>query len=420
MHRFKGLWRHPDFLKLWFGQTISEFGSHITGTGLPLVAVLTLSASPSELGLLTALSSLPVLVFSLFVGVWVDRLPRRPIMIAMDIARVLLLLTVPIAAFTGHLNMALLYIVTPALSLFTLIFSVAYRAALPALVTREHILDGNTKLATTSSLAEVGGPAFAGALIQLITAPVAILFDAFTFIVSAISLSFIRTPEPPSRPTDSGSMLNEVRAGFAVIMDQPVLRTLVIGMSVRTFFGYFFATLYSLYVVREVGLSPVTLGVLVSAGGIGALAGALVAGRVTAHFGVGRTVLYSVMGASFLNLLVPLAGVVNIPIVAVFLLIFTQIVGDALWSIYGVNEITLRQMLVPDHLLGRANASTEFLTQSVAPLGALAAGALAAVTTSGFTLLIAVLGMIAVSLWTLTTPVRQFHTFVEPAEQYGD
>lgn len=413
-HRFSGLWHHPDFMKLWIGQTISEFGSHITGTGLPLVAVLTLSITPSELGLLTALASLPALIFGLFVGVWVDRLPRRPIMIAMDIARVILLLAVPIAALTGHLSMALLYIVTPTLSLLTLVFSVAYRAMLPSLVSRENLLEGNTKLATTSSLAEVGGPAVAGALIQAVTAPIAVLFDAITFVISAVTLSLIRTPEPKSRRVEQSSMLEEVRDGFGVIMRQPILRTLVIGMTVRAFFGSFFGALYSLYVIREVGLSPVALGVLVSAGGIGALTGALFGSRFTSWFGVGRTVMFSLTGASLLNLLTPLAG--GTPALAMALLVFNQIAGDALWAVYGINEITLRQTLVPDHLLGRANASAEFLTQTAAPLGAIAAGALAAVTSSRFTLLIAVLGMIAVALWTLTTPLRQVQAHPEPVE----
>lgn len=408
--RFTGLWRHPDFMKLWIGQTVSEFGSHITGNGLPLVAVITLSASASDLGFLAALGSIPILVFGLFIGVWVDRLPRRPIMMAMDIARVVLLLSVPIAAFTGHLNMTLLYIVTPLLSLFTLVYNVAYQAMLPGLVTREHLLDGNTKLATTSSLAEVGGQAVSGALIQIVTAPVAIIFDALTFVFSAISLSLIRTKEPKIRPIQQSSILNEVREGFSLIVRQPVLRALVIAMSVRTFFGYFFAALYSLYVVRELGLTPFALGVLIGSGGVGAFVGALLANRITMRFGFSSALILMAVN-SFLGLLTPLAALVGSPLVALALLMFNQVMGDALWTIYGINELTLRQMLVPDHMLGRVNASSEFLSQSVAPLGAIAAGALAAVTSAGFALLIAVLGMIAVSLWILTTPVRQFRHF---------
>jgi MFS family permease len=412
MHRnFSGLWRHPDFMKLWIGQSISEFGSHITGTGLPLVAVITLAASPSELGVLAALSSIPILLFSLVAGVWVDRLPRRPIMIFADVARLLLLLTVPLAAFTGHLNMALVYIVTVALSLLTLLFNVAYRAVLPGLISREHLLEGNTKLATSSSLAEVGGPSIAGALIQAISAPVAIIFDALTFLISAISVGLIRQPEPPPATRSGESMLGEVRAGFGVIMHHPILRALVIGNTARAFFGNFYAALYSLFVIRELGLSAVTLGVIVSAGGIGALVGAVLAQRVTKRFGLGYMLAVLPLITSPLGLLTPLAG--GSPLLAAGMLIFTQIVGDALWSIYGINEISLQQTLVPDHLLGRANASAGFLAQGIAPAGALVAGFIASFTSVRFTLLIAVIGSCAVSLWMVTTPVRRLESHPE-------
>ena len=406
MHRnFSGLWRYPDFMKLWIGQSISEFGSHITNTGLPLVALITLSASPMELGLLAALSSVPVLLFSLIAGVWVDRLPRRPLMIGADIARLLLLLTVPAAALTGHLGMVLVYVVTVALSLLTLLFNMAYRASLPGMISREHLLEGNTKLATSSSLAEVGGPAIAGALIQAISAPMAIIIDALTFLISAASLGLIRQPEPPAPKRGGESMLHEVRAGFGMIMQHPILRTLVIANTVRAFFGNFFGALYGLYIIRELGLTAVTLGIIVSAGGVGALVGAMLAQRVTRHFGLGYLLTILPLVGSIIGLLTPLAG--GPPLVAVALLVFTQIVGDALASITGINEISLQQRLIPDRLLGRANASGVFLEQGIAPAGALLAGVIASMTSPRFALLIAVLGFVAVALWMLTTPVRQ-------------
>jgi predicted MFS family arabinose efflux permease len=363
------------------------------------------------LGWLTALSSIPVLLLSLIAGVWVDRLLRRPIMIGADVARLLLLLTVPVAALTGHLNMVLVYVVTIAMSLLTLLFNVAYRAALPGLISREHLLEGNTKLATSSSLAEVGGPAIAGALIQIISAPIAIIFDALTFLISAISLGLIRQPEPPAPKHGGDSMLNEVRAGFGVIMQHPILRALVIANTARAFFGNFFAALYSLYVIRELGLTAVTLGVIVSAGGIGALVGAVLAQRVARHFGLGTMLTILPLMSSIIGLLTPLAG--GPPLVAVGMLIFTQIVGDALASISGINEISLQQTLIPDRLLGRANASAVFLAQGFAPAGALLAGVIASMTSTRFALLIAVCGFLAIALWMLTTPVRQLQAHPE-------
>lgn len=416
MHgKFSGLWRHPDFMKLWIGQSISEFGSYITGTGLPLVAIITLAASPLELGLLAALSSVPVLLFSLIAGVWVDRLSRRPLMIGADVARMLLLLTVPLAALTGHLSMVLVYIVTVALSLLSLLFNVAYRAALPGLISREHLLEGNTKLATSSSLAEVGGPAIAGLLIQAITAPVAILIDALSFLISAISLGLIRQPEPPAPEPSGESVLHEVRAGFGVIMEHPILRTLMIANTVRAFFGNFYAALYSLYIIRELGLTAVALGVIVSAGGIGALVGSVLAQRVTRHFGLGYMLTILPLVSGFIGLLTPLVN--GSPLLVAAVLIFTQIVGDALWSISNINEISLQQTLTPDRLLGRANASAVFLAQGIGPAGALLAGVIASATSVRFTLLVAALGFISIALWMLTTPVRQLQAHPKSAER---
>ncbi len=410
--KFSGLWQHPDFLKLWFGQTISEFGSHITGSGLGILAITVLAATPTELGILAALSSIPILIFGLFVGVWVDRLPRRPIMMLTDVARLLLVLAVPLAALTGHLTMTLLYIITPALTLLTLVFNTAYRAYLPSLVERDHLLEGNTKLAMTSSLAEIGGPSITGVLIQIMTAPVAILFDSLSYVASVISILLIRKPEPPPAPRAfSTSILREVHAGFAVIFDHPILRTLVIGISAREFFGNFFAALYSFYVIRELGLSVVVLGVLVSAGGIGALVGAAIAEPVTRRIGLGRAITWTRIISAILGLLTPLAG--GSPLLAAAMLLANQLFGDALGMIYEIDEMTVRQMLVPNRLLGRANASAGFLAQGVAPIGALVAGAIAAATSARFALGIATLGFLLIALWTATTPVRRFELQAE-------
>ena len=402
---FSGLWQHPDFLKLWFGQTISEFGSRITRDGLSLVGVLALAATPAQIGLLAAVSSIPVILFSLIVGVWVDRLPRRPLMIMADIARMGLLLSIPIAAVTGHLTLGLLFIVAPMLSLLTLVFNVAYRAMLPSLVLRHHLLEGNTKLAITSSLAEVGGPSIAGLLIQVLSAPIAIAFDAISFACSAVSLLLIHAPEPPPIPSEETHFLGQMREGFGVIAHQPILLTMVIAMAVSRFFGNFFAALYSFYVIRELGLSVALLGIIVSAGGVGALLGTFFAGRLTQRFGLGRTLIGTQFFGALTNLLIPLAG--GPPLLAVSMLIFTQIAADAMMAIYEVNEMTLRQTLVPGHLLGRANASAGFLVEGIAPLGALVGGILGSIIGARLGLLVAVLGIFAVAVWLLTTSLRQ-------------
>ncbi len=407
--RFSGLWKHPDFMKLWVGQTVSEFGSRITRGGIPLIAVITLSASPADMGILAAVASLPVLVFGLFAGVWVDRLRRRPIMIAMDVARLLLLLTIPAAALTGQLNMALLIVMTALLGVLGLVFETAYRAYLPSLVEREHVIEGNSKLATTDSLAEIGGPAIAGVLIQIISAPLAVLFDALTFAVSATSFALIRKPErkpePPRTVAQGRSMRREIAEGISVVAADPVLRTLAIALALDGFFGNFYAALYDIYAVRELGMSAGLLGVSIAGGGVGALIGALLANRVERRFGLSRTLIGALLISALISFLIPLAD--GSPEVATLLLLTAQIVGDGAMMVYMIYALSLQQIIVPDRLLGRTNASMSFLAQGVAPVGALIAGGLGAALGARSTLLIAVIGGLATALWVSRSPLRQ-------------
>ncbi len=400
---FSGL--HPEFNKLWVGQTVSEFGSRITRAGIPLIAVITLSATPAEMGILTAVASIPVLLFGLFVGVWVDRLRRRPIMIVVDAARMALLLTLPAAALTGHLSIGLLYVVVAVLGVLGLVFETAYHAYLPSLVEREHVVEGNSRLSTSESLAEIGGPAIAGVLIQVISAPLAIIFDALTFLFSATSFTLIRKPEPAPEPRGDGhSVWREIAEGVRLIAHDPVLRTLALAWGLRSFFGSFYGTLYDLYGIRDLGLTPGILGVLIAGGGVGALIGALLSNRLYKRFGLGRTLIAAFLLNGVVGLLTPLAGG-SVALISA-MLITAQIVGDGAMIVYWINALSLQQIIVPDHLLGRTNASFGFLAQGIAPLGALIAGALATGLGARATLLIAALGVLATAVWLSRSPVR--------------
>lgn len=413
---FSGL--NPDFNKLWLGQSISEFGSRITRSGIPLIAVITLGASPAQMGILTAVASLPVLLLGLFVGVWVDRLRRRPIMIGVDLVRLALLLTIPAAALSGHLSIELLYVILAALSVLGLVFETAYRAYLPSVVEREQIVEGNSRLSTSDALAEIGGPAVAGVLIQVISAPLAIIFDALTFLFSASSFALIRKPEAKPKPSaDTPSVLREIADGVRVIARDPVLRTLAISLGLRSFFGSFYGTLYDLYGIRDLGLTPGILGFLIAAGGIGALVGALIASRIQKRFGLGRILVGALLINGVVGLLTPLAG--GSILLASAMLAIAQIVGDGAMIVYWINALSLRQLIVPDHLLGRTNASFGFLAEGVAPIGALIAGVLATGIGARMTLLIAVVGILGVALWVSRSPVRHLSNdalSVEPRE----
>src|SRR5689334_16145822 len=222
--RRKGLWQHPDFVKLWTAQTISQFGSGIGGTALELTAVLVLAATPAEMGLLGAIGSAPVLVIGLLAGVWVDRLRRRPILMAADIGRALLLLSIPLAFVFGVLHIVQLYVVAALVGVLTVFFDVADQSLLPTLVHRDQLVEANSKLGTSSSLAEIGGPALGGVLVQVLKAPFAIVIDAVSFLLSALALSLIRKVEPAPVPEEHSSVRRDVQEGLRVVLGNPVLR----------------------------------------------------------------------------------------------------------------------------------------------------------------------------------------------------
>jgi MFS family permease len=404
--RRSGLWQHRDFMKLWLGQTVSQFGSHITGAALPFVAFLTLGATPLQLGILGALGSLPILLFGLFAGVWVDRLRRRPILILADLGRALILGTIPLAALLGVLQIELLYLVAGLVGILTVFFDVAYASILPSLVARPQLVDANSKLGSSSALAEIGGPSLAGFLVQVVSAPFAILIDAVSFVLSAAGIILIRTAEPPPPPAaERRSVLRDMAEGLRLVLRQPILRGLAGHAATMTFFGNFIGVLYSIYCVQELGIPPAIVGVMIGLGGVGAFIGTLIVGPVTRRLGVGRSIIGAVLFGTLVNMMIPLVW--GPPLLVAGILMMTQLVGDIGWPVYSVNEQSLRQAIVPDRLLGRANASMQFLTGGIAPLGALLGGWLGEVIGMRPTLLIAIAGLLLAILWLLFSPIRQ-------------
>lgn len=389
--------------------TISNIGNGITGIALPVIAVQILAATPGQLGVLSALDGIVVLLFGLLAGVWVDRLRRRPVLIATDLGRALVVAAIPVAALLGILHIGLLYAVAALAALLSVFFQAADIAFFPGLVEARELVEGNSKLGVSDALAEIAGPALAGALIAAITAPLSMLVDAFSFLASALFVARIRKPE--SAPVDSverRDAWHESIEGLLYVLKHPLLRVLAGSAGVFNFFGMFFATLYALYVIRVLGLAPFLLGLLIAAGGVSALVGAVLTERVVRRLGLGIAIGGGLFLYGFIGLMVPLA---HGPVVVVAVILFmSQLVGDVTVSVYLIAELSLRQMLIPHHLLGRANAGIVFLTRGVAPLGALLAGILAEGTGVRATLFIAVLGVMAAGLWILLSPVRKVGT----------
>jgi predicted MFS family arabinose efflux permease len=403
--RKAGLWQQPDFMKLWIGQAISAFGSHITWQALPLTALLILAASPTELGLLVAAGTAPVVLFGLVAGVWVDRLRRRPLMIAADLGRAFLLGTIPVAALFGWLSMAQLFIVTGLTGTLTLLFDVADQSYLPSLVEHSHIMEGNSKISASRSLAEITGEPAGGLLVQLITAPFAIAIDAVSFLISAFCVSLIRKPEKkPGSPEQPQPVVQEALEGLRVVFHSNILKALALCELQRTFFGEFIGTLYMIYIIRELQMPVWVTGVLVGLGGISSLLGSVLAERITRRFGIGKTLIGAATITAAINALIPLSGG---PFMAAFTILLLSQVGDAAWSISFINETSVRQSVTAGHQLGRVNATVYFLVGGASLIGAVVGGILGDLIGVRPTLWLAVGGTLLAGLWLIFSPVRQ-------------
>ena len=407
------LWHNADFRRLWAAQTISQLGSEITGLALPLVAILVLDASTFQVAALAVVDWLPFFLFSLPAGVWIDRLPRRPILITADIGRAAVLGSIPLAYFLDVLTLGQLYLVGLLAGTFTVFFDLSYQSYLPSLVERDELGEGNSKLEVSRSGAQVAGPGLAGLLVSALTAPYAILVDAISFLGSALFLSRISTRERrPERSREVRPAFRaEIRDGLRFVLRHPLLRPIVIFVGVSNVFVTMLFAIYLVYAVRELGLDATTIGLIFSLGSLGSLVGALTATRVARTFGIGPG-LIAVATAGGLGLLL-------IPLATADLVIPFLVVANLLWGFfvlnYFVNAISLIQAITPDHLLGRTNASRRFLVQGVIPIGALLGGALGSVLGLRPTIAIGAVGASVAVLPLVFSPLRVVKT-TEDAE----
>lgn len=405
--RFGGLWRHPDFLKLWGGQTVSVFGSLVTKVILPLVAVLTLDASQAQVALLYIADAAPALALGLAAGALADRVRRRPLLIAADVGRALALLAVPLAAALGGLSLGLLYAVSVATSALSVLFDIAYPAYLATLVGEKRLVEGNAKLGASLSVAEVAGFGAAGALAQALTAPVAVLVDAATYVVSVISLALIRAPEPHPQPAAERPKLiqlaREVAEGLRLTWAHPARRAIAGAGAINALCGSLLETALVIFILRDLDISPALMGLSFGVGGVAAFVGAVATERVTAQLGLARTLRWSAWVSRGLGLLIPLAGG---PIWLAFALITIPQLGDAAYTIYDISATSALQLVTPSRALGRVVASGSTLRSAGSLVGlALGATAGAALGPRG-TLGVAMVGMLLGPLLLSLTPMR--------------
>lgn len=402
------LWSSPDVRVFMAGRTVSELGSRITREGLPIVAILAVGATARDLGLLAALSCIAAVVTAPWAGVLVDRVHRRPVMIVSDLLRALALLTVPAAALAHRLTFVQIAVVIALVGGASVVFDVADQAWLPQFVSRRHLREGNALVAGASAVGETGGPALMGVLIQWLGGPMAILFDALSYVASAVSLLWIRRAEPPPRPErDTSPALGQAAAGFRAVLSHPILRPLALTVATQSLFGGFFGALYEIYALQTLHLSPFALGLLITCGGAGALVGSTAAPRLIRRFGTRRMLFAAPVISGLLAWLVPLA---HGPFLQAFGALFlAQLCGDLAGTLFGINEAVIRQSVTPDHWLGRVSGSGAWLSGTLSAVGALVAGSLAGPVGLRTALFIAAGGQLLAPGWLLFSKLRTTH-----------
>jgi MFS family permease len=396
--------RNRDFVKLWAGESVSLVGTQVSQFALPLVAILTLQATVFQVGLLNACRYAPVVLVSLFAGVWLDHHRRRPILIACSLGNALLIGLVPLSYAGGVLSITLLYVVCICVGVLTAVFDIGVLSYVPWLVERRHLADSNSKIQTSTALAGIAGPGLAGFLVGLVTAPVALAVNSVSYLCSALGLATIQKhEEEPATGQDRPSIKDSVIEGLRAVYGNPLLRGLLTQSATFNFFQNAMITVFVVYAIRSLGLTPAKLGIVIGAISVGGVLGAMYANRVRLAIGFGRTMMFTTVIGPLcpLLLLVPRgAGLGSMAILA-----GTQAFYGFNLLVFNVNTLTLRQRITPNRLLGRMNASYRMVLFGLGPIGAILGGLLGQVAGVGTAMVITALLLTTPALWVLFSPV---------------
>lgn len=411
--------RGRDFRLLWAGQSVSELGSQISLVALPLTAVAVLGAGAFQTGLLNTLQFLPFLLLGLPAGVWVDRIARRPVLIAADAGRTLAMASIPLTWALGLLRLPQLYAVGFAVGVLTVLFDVAYQSYLPALVSRERLVAGNARLALTQSSAEVAGPGIGGLLVSLAGAPAAVAADAASYTVSVLSLLLIRTREPGREPGPRPGMGAELLEGLRHVLGHRLLRPIAACTGLHNLFSNVAMAVLFVYAVRHLGMGAGEIGLWLSLGSLGGPVGALLASRLGRRLGTGPTIaLTAWLGAPawLLVALAPRSG-------AIVWLVAAGVIGSMTGVAYNITQVSLRQAITPPRLQGRMNATMRFLVWGTIPVGAFTGGVIGSVVGLRAALWVAAVGTALSALPVTLSGVRRLRHAgdlpVESAELAG-
>ena len=391
---FRGLWRSADFRKLWLSLTVTAFGAQVTNLALPLTAALLLQATPLQMGVLVALETLPFALVSLHAGVMLDRIRKLPVVIACDVSRGAALLLIPVAAYGGWLSIGILYVVGFFCGVQNVVGGAAYQVLITQMAGRKRLVEANAKIALGETSSALVGPGFAGALVQLLTAPFAIAFDAITFFASAWMLRRLNLPNDAPTATARRSMWAEIHEGLLLVWRNRTLWSLAMVAAAWQVLHHMQIAVLILFATRELDLSAGTIGLAYMAGGLGCVLAASSAERLSRRFGVGAAIVYGLLFTAFGWQAFGLIR--GSPGTATLLLGAAMLLFDFGAVLYAINYLALRQALTPDRLLGRMTATMRFLTVAAAPLGSLAGGALA--TVIGLRATLWVIGALGIAL----------------------
>jgi len=401
------IFRNRAFALFWSSQSLSFLGTQITYVALPLTAVVVLDVTPMEAGLIAALETLPFLLFGLLVGVFVDHKARRPILVWADLVRFAALASIPVAYTLGVLGIPQIMAVAFLAGVATVFFEIGYMSYLPGLVGRDRLMEANEKLQASSSAADVAGPGIAGGLISVIAAPVVIAIDAVSFLVSAVAMFKMPADAAPKAAADEAekqSIWALLREGFAVVGRNTLLRWCTVAVFFLSLFFSSVMAIYFLYLIREAGIRPATVGLIVAVGSAGGFVGAVLAGRLNAWLGIGPTLVAA--------LALPGTGFLLLSIVDGNSVGYAGLAGAATFigylgiPVFNVTAVSFRQSITPEHLQGRVNATVRSLSWGTLAVGSLMGGALASVVGLRETVIISAAGLFIPSILLLLSPVR--------------
>jgi len=367
------LWMNSSFNQLWLGQTVSVLGSQISFIAIPLIAVILLDADSFQMGILTATITAPFLLIGLFAGVWVDRVKRVPILLYSNLLGAVILLLIPLLNSLNILNIWLLYLIAFLSASCSMMFQFAYTSVLPSIVSKEALTEGNSKLEATRATTQFIGPSIAGVLIQTFTAPVAILINAATELFSLVFLKRIKINEATPEKS-ANNVLQQIVSGFSILFKSNFLRTISLTTAVLNFARSAIDAVYILFIVSTLSVDAALIGIIYGVGSVGSIIGAMLANKLVKKIGIGATIILAAIsiGIGFIVIAV-IAGPLYIVIP---LLLVSRTLTSMGNTLFFITQVSVRQALVPNEVMGRVNATQVFISRGAVPIGALLGGIL--------------------------------------------